>query len=67
MVELEGNYEIAAPQELVWEMMLDPEVLARIMPGCEKLERVDENKFEGRLNIRIGPVQGVFQGKVDAV
>jgi hypothetical protein len=35
------------------------------MPGCEKLERVDAHTFEGRLNIRIGPVQGVFQGKVE--
>jgi carbon monoxide dehydrogenase subunit G len=65
MVELAGEYEIAAPQELIWEMVLDPEVLARIMPGCEKLERVDENTYQGRLNIRIGPVQGMFQGKVD--
>jgi carbon monoxide dehydrogenase subunit G len=46
-------------------MVLDPEVLARIMPGCEKLEQIDENTYQGRLNIRIGPVQGVFQGKVD--
>ena len=64
MVELAGDYEFAAPNELVWEMLLDPEVLAHIMPGCKKLERVDENEFEGRLNIRIGPVQGVFQGTV---
>jgi hypothetical protein len=65
MVELVGEYEISAPQELIWEMILDSDVLARIMPGCEKLELVDENNYEGRLNIRIGPVQGVFQGKVE--
>ncbi|MCP4425248.1 MAG: carbon monoxide dehydrogenase subunit G [Chloroflexi bacterium] len=65
MVELAGIYEFTAPQELVWEMLLDADVLARIMPGCEKLERVDENMFQGKLKIRIGPVQGVFQGKVE--
>lgn len=65
MIEVTGDYEFAAPQELVWEMMLDPEVLANTIPGCEKLERVDENTYTGRLNIRIGPVQGVFQGKVE--
>lgn len=65
MVELVGEYEISAPQELIWEMILDPDVLARIMPGCEKLELVAENNYEGRLNIRIGPVQGVFQGQVE--
>lgn len=65
MVELAGDYEIAAPQALIWEMVQDPEVLARIMPGCEKLELVDEHTYQGRLNIRIGPVQGMFQGKVE--
>lgn len=65
MVELAGDYEFTAPNELVWEMLLDPEVLAGIMPGCEKLEQVDENEFEGRLNIRLGPVQGVFRGTVE--
>lgn len=65
MVELKGNYTFNAPQELVWEMFLDPGVLARIMPGCEKLEQTGENEFEGKLNIRIGPVQGVFQGTVE--
>lgn len=65
MIELTGDYEFAAPQEMVWEMMLDPEVLANTIPGCQKLERLDENTYTGRLNIRVGPVQGVFQGKVE--
>ncbi len=65
MIEVTGDYEFAAPQELVWEMMLDPEVLANTIPGCEKLERVDDTTYTGRLNIRVGPVQGVFQGKVE--
>ncbi|MCA9874731.1 MAG: carbon monoxide dehydrogenase subunit G [Anaerolineales bacterium] len=64
MVELSGCYEFGAPQEVVWEMLLDPTVLARVMPGCEKLEQTGENEFAGQLNIRVGPVQGVFQGTV---
>ncbi len=66
MIELAGEYDFSAPQELVWQMLLDPEVLAGTIPGCEKLEKVDENTFQGRLNIRVGPVQGVFQGKVES-
>lgn len=66
MVELAGEYEFAAPQELVWEMVMDPEVLAMTIAGCEKLERVDENTLQGLLNLRVGPVQGIFQGKVES-
>ncbi|NCF66361.1 MAG: hypothetical protein GWP61_10310 [Chloroflexi bacterium] len=64
MVELNGNYEIEAPRELVWEMVRDPEVLARVMPGCEKLEATDENEFRGKMRIKVGPVDGIFQGTV---
>ncbi len=66
MVELNGEYDFAAPQELVWEMMLDPDVLGLTIPGCERLERIDENAFQGRLNLKVGPVQGAFQGKVES-
>ena len=62
MVEIEGTYEIAAPREVVWDMLLDPEVLARVMPGCEKLEKTDENEYKGKMRIKIGPVDGVYQG-----
>lgn len=46
-------------------MLLEPAVLANTIPGCEKLEKVGENTYEGQLKIRVGPVQGVFQGKVE--
>jgi carbon monoxide dehydrogenase subunit G len=34
------------------------------MPGCEKLEAVEENKYKGILNVKVGPVQGKFEGLV---
>lgn len=41
---------------------MDPEVLAKVMPGCEKLEQLEENKYKGLLNVKVGPVQGKFEG-----
>jgi carbon monoxide dehydrogenase subunit G len=65
MVEIDGTYEIAAPREVVWDMVLDPEILSRIVPGCEKLERTDENKYKGKMRIKVGPVDGVYQGTLE--
>lgn len=62
MVEIEGTYEIEAPRELVWEMVLDPEILSRVVPGCEKLERTGENEYRGKMRIKVGPVDGMYQG-----
>ena len=62
-MKLVGDYRFNAPASEVWKALLDPVVLAAVMPGCEKLELVD-GAYVGDLNIRVGPVQGKFHGKV---
>lgn len=61
-MKLQGTHTFDAPRERVWRALLDPDVLARTLPGCEKLERVGENEFRGALNVQVGPVKGQFQG-----
>ncbi len=63
-MKIEGEFRFEAPQEEVWQSLLDPEVLAQVMPGCEKLEKVGDNAYEGALKIKVGPVQGKFKGKI---
>lgn len=63
-MKIEGDYTFAAPRDVVWPMLLDPDILASIMPGCEKLEKVGENEFSGILKIKVGPVQGKFNGDI---
>ena len=63
-MKIAGEYTFDAPRDLVWEALFDPEILASVMPGCEKLELVGENSYEGVLKIKVGPVQGKFNGKV---
>lgn len=63
-MKIEGSHTFNASRDVVWPMLLDPAVLANIMPGCEKLEQTGENEYEGELNIKVGPVQGKFKGTV---
>jgi uncharacterized protein len=65
-MKMQGSYTFEAPLETVWSALFDPEVLARTLPGCEKLER-QGNQFRGDINVKMGPVQGKFEGKVDIV
>jgi uncharacterized protein len=65
-VKVQGTYTFDAPLETVWNALFDPEVLARTLPGCEKLTR-EGNQFKGDINVKMGPVQGKFQGKVDII
>lgn len=63
-MKIAGEYSFDAPRPMVWEALQDPEVLTSVMPGCEKLELVGENEYEGALNIKVGPVQGKFKGNI---
>lgn len=64
MIQLEGSYTFDAPREVVWEVLNDPQALASALPGTQKLEQVGENEFRGAMTVRVGPVQGNFQGSV---
>lgn len=63
-MKVEGEYEFEAPRDLVWEALMDPVVLASTLPGCDKLEMID-GQYQGVLNVKVGPVQGRFNGKID--
>lgn len=63
-MKLNGNYTFDAPRGLVWQSLLDPEVIARILPGCEEMEETGENQYKAAMTVRVGPVQGKFQGTV---
>ena len=63
-MKIAGEYTFDAPQELVWQALQDPQVLASVMPGGEEFEEVGENEYAGLLNIKVGPVQGKFKGNI---
>src|SRR5688572_32918223 len=53
---LSGTYEFRAPRERVWELLQDPEVLAKALPGTERLVLSADDRFEGVMKVSIGPV-----------
>ena len=63
-MEITGEYTFDAPQEAVWTALQDPNILGSVMPGGQGFERVADNQFTGVLQIKVGPVQGTFQGQI---
>ena len=63
-MKITGTYTIDAPQDQVWEALNDMEVLARIVPGCERLEQTGDNEFEGTVKIGIQTIKGTYSGRI---
>jgi hypothetical protein len=63
-MHLEGSHTFRAPRQQVWSVLLDPAALAGCLPGCEGLTRVDADRYEAVLNIKVGPVTGSFKSEI---
>src|SRR5215204_1039722 len=63
-MRLDGTHLFAAPRDVVWDALMDPTVLAGALPGGEQLEQVGENQYRAVMNVKVGPVQGRFEGKI---
>ncbi|MDZ4735837.1 MAG: carbon monoxide dehydrogenase subunit G [Rhodospirillaceae bacterium] len=64
VMDLTGEYRIAAPRAVVWKALNDPEILRAAIPGCESLEKVSDTEMTAKVAIKIGPVSAKFAGKV---
>jgi carbon monoxide dehydrogenase subunit G len=63
-MKLEGEYLFDGPQEEVWKLVRDPEVISIALPGAQRFDQVGDNEYEGQINVHMGPVAGVFSGRL---
>ncbi len=63
-MDMTGEYRIPASRQRVWEMLNDPEVLAKAIPGCESLTKLSDTELEAKVKAKVGPVSATFAGKV---
>ncbi len=60
----EGEASLAAAPEQIWAMLLDPEILSSVIPGCRELIADAEHSYRGVLSLGVGPVRGQFDTRI---
>ena len=63
-MQLDGEYTFNGPREEVWDLLQDPDVLKAAMPGAKSLDKIGDDQYEAQLQVRVGPVNGVFATKI---
>ena len=51
----------------MWDLLNDPEVLARITPGVDTLEQTGPGQYQAVLHIKMGPINSTFNGALQVV
>ena len=59
-----GSAAVDAPPERLWAMLLDPELLARVVPGAHDVQRVSDTQFRAEVTLGIGPVRGRYRAEI---
>lgn len=61
-MKIGGEYIFNGERPEVWKILRDPDVLILALPGTKQLKQVGDNKYEGELQMHIGPIVGSFKG-----
>ena len=57
-----GTHLFNAPPETVWRQLLDPQVMATVIPGCHQVTQTAVHQYKSNLTFQAGPMRGSFQG-----
>jgi carbon monoxide dehydrogenase subunit G len=55
-MRIAGTFVFDGPRERVFDLLLDPAVLSRAIPGDQELVILQDDLYEGDLVVRLGPV-----------
>ena len=63
-MKISGSHSLPVAQERLYQVLQDPGILARCMPGCDRLEKVGEDLYQMKMKMIIASISGLFDGTV---
>jgi len=62
---IKNEFEVAEPVEKVWQFFDNIPQVAACLPGAELTEDLGDDKYKGKVAVRMGPVRMQFAGTAD--
>jgi uncharacterized protein len=62
---IKSGFDVAQPVEKVWKFFDDIPAVAACLPGTELTDDLGNNKYRGKVAIRMGPVRLQFAGNAE--
>ena len=61
---IEEKFTVKAPREKVWNFLLNPDASGPCVPGCEKVEVIDDKTYLVTVKVKIAFISLAFNMKV---
>jgi uncharacterized protein len=62
---IQNDFEVAEPVDKVWQFFENIPQVASCLPGAELTEDLGDEKYKGKVAVRMGPVRLQFAGTAD--
>jgi uncharacterized protein len=59
-MRIENSFEVPAPVDEVWSLLLDVPRVVPCMPGAELVEQIDETTWKAAMKVKLGPIALTF-------
>lgn len=63
-MKIAGTAQLPFAPAKAWDLMQDPVILAKAIPGCQGLEKSGENEYRLKMKMALASLSGAFDGKV---
>lgn len=63
-MKIAGTAALPFPPERAYDLMQDPVLLAKAIPGCQALEKTGDNEYSLKMKMVLASLSGAFDGKV---
>ena len=63
-MDIAGSYTFNAAPDRVWSLLMNPDVIASCIPGCDRFEPDGEDRYRARLTIALAAITGTYEGTV---
>jgi carbon monoxide dehydrogenase subunit G len=61
-MKLEQSFDVDAPVEQVWDLLVDVQRVAPCLPGAQLTDVGDDGTYNGTFSVKIGPATAAYRG-----
>ena len=62
-MKISGSYTVPVPRERAYQLLQDPVILAKCMPGTDHLDKVGDDEYEMKMKMVIASIGGLFAAR----
>jgi len=63
-MDISASYTFNAAPDRVWTLLMDTQVLASCVPGCERFEPAGEDRYTVAITVSLAAITGKYAGSV---